>query len=64
MMSYDARTIREAGIGAKVVTTNGHPIEVVSESNDGYFWCKNHRDEDVEIHGSCRLHETLRHPET
>ena len=53
-MSNDPRTIREAGVGAHVVTRNkGQFVRVAEKLGDGWYRCETSDGEMIELHGTC-----------
>ncbi len=54
-MSNEPRTIRESGIGRKVITCAGLFVNVLSEAGDGWFKCRTPEGINHELHGSCTI---------
>jgi hypothetical protein len=54
-MSYESRTIREAGVGEKVTTVAGHYVEIIHALHGGWFQCRTPEGITHELHGSCLL---------
>ena len=54
-MQGEPRTLREAGIGAKVVTTGGDLVVIEEERDGGWFKCRTPEGIFHELHGSCLL---------